>query len=205
MSAGAVADLWADLIGEPAKRCPVPTPANAANSANHKDTRGATLDSGLCEALRISANPVLAATATVADSQEFAAVRDLTIWAASQQPCGFSQDSQDSQGCPQGTHCEAPAFDLSAVEWTDADIARFIDRRARLIRWGWAEPEAEKLAERLVRRDREGDDRVSCAGECTHYRPGRCGNHRSAGLNASDVGRDLAAMLQRCPGFQPRR
>ena len=91
-------------------------------------------------------------------------------------------------------------LDLAAVAWTDADIERYLLRLDRLLRWGWLELEAEKLAERLVRRDREGDDRVSCAGECTHYRSGRCGNHRSAGLQSADVGRDLASMLQRCSG-----
>lgn len=89
---------------------------------------------------------------------------------------------------------------MAAVAWTDADIERFNDRRARLMRWGWAEPEAEKLAERLVRRDREYDERVNCT-ECKHYRPGRCGNHRRAELRTHDLGRDLAAMLQRCRGF----
>lgn len=100
---------------------------------------------------------------------------------------------------------EAPqALDLAAVAWTDADIAAFLDRRARLLRWGWAEPEAEKLAERLVKRHRERDERVSCV-DCGHYRPGRCGNHRRAGLHAPDLGSDLAAMLQRCPGFESAR
>ncbi|MEQ1806496.1 MAG: hypothetical protein ABL900_14070 [Burkholderiaceae bacterium] len=93
------------------------------------------------------------------------------------------------------------ALDLAAVAATDADISVFLDRRARLMRWGWAEPEAERLAKRLVRRDREQDDRVSCP-DCQHYRPSRCGNHRRAGLNVADLGRDLAALLQRCPGFQ---
>jgi hypothetical protein len=97
----------------------------------------------------------------------------------------------------------ADALDLSAVAWSDGDIARFLDRRARLLRWGWSESDAEKLADRLSRRDREHDERVSCT-DCRHYRPGRCGNHRRAGLNVADVGRDLAAMLQRCPGFDPR-
>ena len=90
--------------------------------------------------------------------------------------------------------------DPAVIGWTDADIARFTDRRARLMRWGWPEAEAEKLADRLVQRDRDIDDRVSCT-DCQHYRPGRCGNHRRAGLHAPDVGRDLAALLQRCPGF----
>ena len=93
--------------------------------------------------------------------------------------------------------------DLDAVAWSDADTARFDDRRARLLRWGWPEPEAEKLADRLVRRDREADPRVICA-ECQHFRPGHCGNHRRAGLQSAEVGRDLAALLQRCPGFNPQ-
>ena len=95
-------------------------------------------------------------------------------------------------------------LDLAAVASTDADIERFNDRRARLLRWGWPEPEAEALAERLVRRDREGEPRVCCL-ECVSYRPGRCGNHQRAGLLTAVVGRDLAELLQRCPGFQRMR
>ncbi len=75
----------------------------------------------------------------------------------------------------------------------------FLERRARLLRWGWPKDDAEALAERLTMRDHD-DDRMSCT-DCRHYRPGRCGNHRRAGLNAADVGRDMAAMLQRCPAF----
>ena len=100
----------------------------------------------------------------------------------------------------------APASpDLSAVAWTDGDIGRFITRRARLVRWGWPEAGAEALAERLVMRDRSADDeRVNCT-DCRHYRPGRCSNHRAARLHSPEVGRDLAALLQRCPGFQTAR
>lgn len=93
---------------------------------------------------------------------------------------------------------------LALRAWTDADIARFHDRRARLLRWGWAESEAEKLAERLVKRDREADPRVSCT-ECAHFRPWRCGNYRAALMIDSSVGPDLAATLQRCPGFADSR
>ena len=92
--------------------------------------------------------------------------------------------------------------DLAAVAWTDGDIAAFLDRRARLMRWRWSEADAEKLAERLVIRDREQDDRVSCT-DCRYYRPGFCANHQGAGLRERNVGRDLAALLQRCPGFCP--
>ena len=98
--------------------------------------------------------------------------------------------------------CGPPGPALDAAAWTDDNIAAFIDRRARLLRWGGAEVDAERMAERMVQRDREGDDRVSCT-ECRSFQPGRCGNHRRAGLHTAEVGRDLAAMLQRCPGFTP--
>lgn len=53
-------------------------------------------------------------------------------------------------------------------------------------------------------RDQRGDldDRVVCIG-CRHYQVGRCRNHRRAGLATSEVGRALAALPQRCPGFGP--
>ena len=84
----------------------------------------------------------------------------------------------------------------------DAERALFTQRRARLLRWGWAESEADTLANKLMRRDREADTRVNCT-DCAHYRPGRCGNHRRADLRAPDLSRDLAALLQRCDGFRP--
>ena len=102
-----------------------------------------------------------------------------------------------------GGRAMKPPSDTLVVGWTDDDIARFIDRRARLMRWGWPEAEAEKLADRLVQRDRDIDDRVSCT-DCQHYRPGRCGNHRRAGLHGAEVGRDLASLLQHCPGWETR-
>ena len=101
------------------------------------------------------------------------------------------------------TTSAGPASDpLALVAWTDVNIASFTARRDRLTRWGWTEPDAEALAERLVMRDRAADDdRVSCA-ECQHYRPGRCGNYRAAGLQSPEVGRELTGLLQRCPGHQ---
>lgn len=45
------------------------------------------------------------------------------------------------------------------------------------------------------------DDRRRCR-ECRHYRQGRCGNHRFAGLDSAEVGRDFAGVLQRCAGFE---
>ena len=118
----------------------------------------------------------------------------LALLKNSGQQCQEGQGSQENQWCQLG-----PLADV----WTDFDIARFLTRRDRLMRWGWSDADAEAQADRLTRRDREGDDRVSCAGDCANYRPGRCANHRLAGLHSAVVGRDLATMLQRCPGFKP--
>lgn len=90
-----------------------------------------------------------------------------------------------------------PVIEMAAKPEAEALAA---DRRARLMRWGWPEADAEALAVRLARRDREADPRVSCT-DCRHFKPGRCGNHRNANLQAPDVGRDLAGTLQHCPGF----
>ena len=72
---------------------------------------------------------------------------------------------------------------------------------ARLLRWGWPEADAAATAARIEARHAD-DERRTCA-ECRHYRPSfhRCHNHRCAGLMAADIGRDLAGLHQRCPGF----
>jgi TubC N-terminal docking domain len=86
-----------------------------------------------------------------------------------------------------------------AEPWDDEACGRFVARVGRLLRLGFDATDADDLSERLHLRDIDGDDRACCI-ECTHYRPGRCGNHRAAGLHTSEVGRDLASLLQRCPG-----
>ncbi|OYT84818.1 MAG: hypothetical protein CFE46_19380 [Burkholderiales bacterium PBB6] len=74
-------------------------------------------------------------------------------------------------------------------------------REARLIHWGWGPPEAEAIAERLTRSVQDGDDRVTCAADCAHYRQSRCVNFRQAGLSADAIARELAVLPQRCRGF----
>ena len=89
----------------------------------------------------------------------------------------------------------------AAVVWTDGDVARLTHVHAQMLRWRWPEREADSMAERLLYRDKDRDDRVSCL-ECRNYRPGRCSRFRRAGLSASDIGHDFAVLLQRCPAFQ---
>lgn len=117
--------------------------------------------------------------------------------------------AQPYTGAPVGTTGAAPDRQplRSVVDETElvADrTARAVHagRVARLVRWGWDRTQAADLADLLSQRDGTDDDRVACA-ECAHYRPGRCSNRLAAGLHTADVGRDLAALLQRCSGFAP--
>lgn len=89
-----------------------------------------------------------------------------------------------------------------AEPWDDAAIVQFQARAGRFLRMGFRAADADDLAERLHLRDVQADYRHLCI-ECSHYRRGRCGNHRAAGLTAAEVGRDLATMFQHCSGFQP--
>lgn len=55
-----------------------------------------------------------------------------------------------------------------------AELNAFAARRDRLMRWGYAEQDADDMAERLTLRDRERDDRRLCI-ECRHLaHSGRC-------------------------------
>lgn len=87
--------------------------------------------------------------------------------------------------------------------WGDAEIEQFIARRDRLLEAGLASDDADHLAERLVLRDRETDDRVVCAAECRHHRAGICANHVAA-MAPRELG-EFATMLQRCPAYEPCR
>ena len=58
---------------------------------------------------------------------------------------------------------------------------------------------AEQLADRLVRRDREGDDRVMCI-ECLHMKVMICHNSKEAGMHPM-LGGNFVDQLQRCKGF----
>jgi hypothetical protein len=86
------------------------------------------------------------------------------------------------------------------------EIDTLMARQALFCERGAAPHDAERLADRLVNRDRDSDDRRLCL-ECRHLHgegPYRCGNARAAGLNA-DLARDLVLILQRCHGYDDAR
>ena len=75
--------------------------------------------------------------------------------------------------------------------WTGAEIATFETRQART-RWLGYGDRADRVAELLLHRDREGDDRRLCI-ECAHAGPGwRCAKREAF----------MVDQLQRCPAFK---
>jgi hypothetical protein len=104
---------------------------------------------------------------------------------------------------------DSPESELDPDRWcwphsdsmNGAELSTFVVRTKRFVLRGSSIDDAEALADRLVLRDRQQDDRRMCL-ECRNHRPGRCGNHRTAGLHSPELGSDLAELLQRCAGFQ---
>ncbi|WP_062469499.1 hypothetical protein [Variovorax boronicumulans] len=87
---------------------------------------------------------------------------------------------------------------------TGVEIDRFTARLARFTDNGLPLVEAEALADRLVIRDRDGDDRRLCL-ECAHLSGRRCGAWQHAAVGEPVVSTALLALLQRCPAFDSGR
>ena len=80
---------------------------------------------------------------------------------------------------------------LAAHEISNAEIVRFEKREARISWLGYGD-DAEHLAEMLLHRDRDMDDRRLCV-ECSHAGPGwRCAKRDAF----------LVRQLQRCDNFK---
>lgn len=91
-----------------------------------------------------------------------------------------------------------------------AEIDTFLARVNEFIEQGLSLNDAEHLADKLVIRDREGEDRHVCL-ECAHLRQDggwRCGNCYQAcvATRAKEAWLPEAVhqLLQRCPGYKPR-
>ena len=90
-----------------------------------------------------------------------------------------------------------------------AEIDTFTARRYMFTDKGLTRDDGETLADRLVLRDRDLDDRRICL-ECKHLAghgagSWRCGNWQSAGIASRSrdarLSADLVVQLQRCDGF----
>lgn len=95
----------------------------------------------------------------------------------------------------------------TAMNGTELDL--FAARLHRFTNKGLNYIDSEALADKLVIRDRETDDRQSCL-ECKHlsgygHTNWRCGNWQAAGiairLSDTQLPADLVLQLQRCDGF----
>lgn len=106
----------------------------------------------------------------------------------------------------------APATDPDRRAWPHSsamnvqELDTLMARQDLFCQRGASAQDAERMADRLVNRDRDDDDRLLCL-ECRHLRgedPYRCGNAQAAGVHA-DLSRDLVLTLQRCHGYEDAR
>jgi hypothetical protein len=102
----------------------------------------------------------------------------------------------------------AEADRCHAIAWDEGETGRFVARVSLFLRRGVGAEDADDLAERLVLRDRDGDDRRACV-ECRnlagHVSTGlRCKAARAAAV-APDLPVALVMQQQRCPAFQSER
>ena len=81
-----------------------------------------------------------------------------------------------------------------SVAMNGAELAAFANRAQQFMRRGVSADDAEVMADRLVICDRLQDERRACL-DCGAYRPGRCGKHQRADMEAPEVpGGDAAAL-----------
>ncbi|MCV2354632.1 hypothetical protein LNV09_10710 [Paucibacter sp. B2R-40] len=87
----------------------------------------------------------------------------------------------------------------------DSELDTMEARLMLFTRRSMADTEADLLADKLLQADREQSGQVTCH-LCQHFNPRRktCGNFRAAGVG-QEIGSDLAAMLQQCPGYTAAR
>ena len=84
-----------------------------------------------------------------------------------------------------------------------AEIDNFTARLHQFTRRGLTLLDAETLADKLVTRDREADERRLCL-ECSNLSRGsgwRCAQWQRAGLGTASLPADLVRQLQRCDSF----
>ena len=109
-------------------------------------------------------------------------------------------------GSDPDAHCwpHSTAMNGAEIDLLTARLHRFTDK-------GLTIADGESLADKLVVRDREADDRRFCM-ECRHLSgvgqtSWRCGNWQAAGVairsRDSLLPADLVLQLQRCHGFTP--
>ncbi len=127
-------------------------------------------------------------------------------------PQGHIQKIDGAVASPDTPAASSPSTDPDRWAWPHSsamngrELDTMMARQALFMERGAGPQDAERLADELALRDRDGDDRRLCL-ECRHLRgdgPYRCGNAGAASLHP-DLPRDLVLTLQRCHGFDPAR
>ncbi len=118
---------------------------------------------------------------------------------------------QKSGGDPSPANDPAPRLDPDRWAWphssamNEQELDTLMARKALFQQRGASPQDAERLADKLVGRDRGDDDRRLCL-ECRHLRgngPYRCGNPRVADLHP-DLPPEWVLLFQRCHGYGAR-
>ncbi|MGP1692182.1 MAG: hypothetical protein ACTS6O_06715 [Giesbergeria sp.] len=127
-------------------------------------------------------------------------------------PQGHIQNFDRAVASPETTAANAPAIDPARWAWPHSnamngqELDTFMARQNLFRQRGTTPQDAERVADKLVGRDRGEDDRRLCL-ECRHLRGEstyRCGNARAAGLHP-DLARDMVLTLQHCHGYDAAR
>ncbi len=181
-----VKELFADLLA--------PVQATACDLCDSCETSALVRAGGDSVTLRAVANFASHQPDRLMNSHESQSFAAKPTVAQHQHLPGLSHESQKSQGV------KAPAY---AAPWTDGEIQGFKARAARFQRRRFTELEAERLAEVLLLRDRDGDDRRMCL-ECSGLDgQGRClPARRGLIAGAGRVLEPITTTLHRCEGFK---
>ena len=164
---------------------------------SHKTTAVAGAANDLAPDLKKSEFSSIRITRAPASSAAMAATFQATSQALNEADSASVQTTGPDHGC----WPDSPAMNAREIDTFTRRLERFTRKGLRLA-------DAEALADTLVRRDRETDDRRLCL-ECRHLQGGvgrwHCGNGLVAGvtLRAADaqLPGELARQLQRCAGF----
>lgn len=156
-----------------------------------------------------TATTATAATARTSGRESVAAVAKLAVGDPLQDPAP-ARPPEPAVASVATVAVAMPKAQADASCWPDSvaansrEIYTMQQRLALLAARGMEPQEAELLADRLMARDRDGDDRRLCM-ECFHLVAGAsrnfCSNSRQAQLPMQTLAKGWPLLLQRCPGF----
>ena len=170
--------------------------AKAAISQTGPGGTAKTDETAISRLLAVSAAPIVAASAMPKPLSSVLAVDSPTIL---EKHGSFVVVTEDPD-----RWCWPRSSAMNGVE-----IGTFETRLHKFTEKGLARKDGEMLADRLVLRDRDQDDRRVCL-ECKHFAghgagSWRCGNWQTAGVairsRDAQLPADLVVQLQRCDGF----